>query len=81
MCFVIYLVCHDPEVKKKIQEEVDPLFKDNPSGILQLDDVNKKFGYLEAVIKEASRIYPPAPVNQRSASQDDEISGYKWKVI
>jgi cytochrome P450 len=80
MCFVIYLVCRDPEVKKKIQEEVDPLFENNPNGILQLDDVNNKLDYLEAVIKEASRIYPPLPINQRSASQDDEIGGYKWKA-
>ena len=78
MCFVIYFVCHNPEVKKKIQEEVDPLFRDR---ILQLDDVNKKLDYLEAVIKEASRIYPPAPINHRVASLDDEIGGYKWKVI
>ena len=81
MCYVVYLVCRNPEVKEKIREEVDPLFKDNPNGILQLDDVNKKLDYLEAVIKEASRLYPPSPINQRVATQDDEIGGYKWKVI
>ncbi|CAG8612937.1 9895_t:CDS:2 [Paraglomus occultum] len=80
MCFVIYLVRHNPEVKKKIREEVDPLFKDNPNGILQLDDVNKKLDYLEAVIKETTRIYPSGPINQRLSSQDDEIGGYKWKA-
>ncbi|CAG8626273.1 2939_t:CDS:2, partial [Paraglomus occultum] len=80
MCFVIYLVCRNPEVKKKIREEVDPLFKDNPNGILQLDDVNNKLDYLEAVLKEASRFYPALPINHRIASQDDEIGGYKWKA-
>jgi cytochrome P450 len=79
MCYVTYFVSRNPEVQKRIRDEVDPLFRDDPTRILQPDDLNKLV-YLEAVIKEASRILPPGPVNHRVAEQDDEVGGYMLKV-
>ncbi|CAG8660838.1 6827_t:CDS:2, partial [Paraglomus brasilianum] len=79
MCFVVYLVGQNPEVKKKIQDEVDPLFRDDPTRKLQLDDLNN-LPYIEAVIKEASRLLPPGPINYRVASHEDDIGGYRWKA-
>jgi cytochrome P450 len=78
MCEVVYLVCSNPEVKKKIQKEVDPLFE-TPTRKLQPDDLNK-LAYLEAVIKEASRLFPQIPINFKTAEHDDEIGGVKFKV-
>ena len=56
VCFALYLVGHYPHVQQRIQQEVDQLDLAN-------DTCNwiKNLTYLEQVIHETMRLYPPAP--------------------
>ncbi|KAH7975922.1 hypothetical protein HPB52_006799 [Rhipicephalus sanguineus] len=63
-----YLLALHPEVQQRLQEEVDRCFEENgeePS----LDDIYK-LKYLNCVISESLRLYPPAVRYERTACQD-----------
>ena len=64
MTFTLLLLAHHPEVQEKIFDEID-VNKDE----LTIDDYNK-LEYLDRVIKESLRIYPPVPFISRLFSED-----------
>ncbi|CAG8709715.1 24148_t:CDS:2, partial [Racocetra persica] len=76
-CFVLYYISHHPHVKKKLLEEIETVFKDDPYRAVTIKDLNK-FKYCEAIIKETSRIRTPVSLNSRYLEQPEEIAGYKW---
>ncbi|CAJ0750465.1 24792_t:CDS:2, partial [Entrophospora sp. SA101] len=76
-CFVVYYISHYPEVKKKLFEEIDSVFKDDPTREVTTTDL-EKLKYCEAIIKETSRIRPTVSMLSRYSDKPDEIAGYKW---
>nr|CAG8436530.1 875_t:CDS:2 [Entrophospora candida] len=76
ICFIIYYVCHNPEVKQHIVEEIQKIFDLNSDIIFE--DLHK-LHYCEAVIKEVSRHLTVAPVIFRMAEHSDEIDGHKFE--
>ena len=66
LSWAVYALLTHPEVLKRLREEV--------SGV---GDVSApKLPYLERVIKETLRLYPPAPAGLRQADKDLEFAGY-----
>jgi len=59
--FTLYLLCKNPQKMQKMLQEIEK-FKDENSLTLEIID---KCVYLEAVIKESLRLYPPGPLLPR----------------
>ncbi|KAM5313037.1 cytochrome P450 4V2 isoform 1-T2 [Glossophaga mutica] len=74
MNWSLYLLGSYPEVQKKLDKELDEVFgqSDRPA---TLEDL-KKLKYLECVIKETIRLFPPVPFFARHLNEDCEIAGY-----
>ncbi|KAL1481571.1 hypothetical protein MTO96_015352 [Rhipicephalus appendiculatus] len=68
LAFTSYLLALHPDIQKKLWEEVDRCFKEN-GDVPSLDDVSK-LKYLNCVISESLRLYPPAVRVERTACQD-----------
>ncbi|XP_025833166.1 cytochrome P450 4d2-like isoform X2 [Agrilus planipennis] len=68
--FSLYNISQHPEVQKKIVEELNTISnKGNNSGHFTYTDL-QEMKYLEAVIKETLRMYPPVPLFGRLATED-----------
>ncbi|XP_071978708.1 cytochrome P450 4V2 [Engystomops pustulosus] len=70
----LFLLGSHPEVQKKVHKELDDTFglSDRP---VTMDDM-KKLRYLEAVVKEALRLYPSVPFFARTITEDCTIRGF-----
>ncbi|XP_064225665.1 cytochrome P450 4V2 isoform X2 [Aotus nancymaae] len=70
----LYLLGSNPEVQKKVDNELDDVFGKSvrPATVEDL----KKLRYLECVIKETLRLFPSVPIFARSLSEDCEV-GYR----
>jgi len=67
LTYCIYLLSKHPQVQQKLLQEVDE-FKGQPS-YEQLD----QFPYAAAVLNEALRLFPPAPLFARVAQEDTQV--------
>src|SRR6266511_2330764 len=76
-CFVLYYISHHPNVKKKMLEEIESVFRDEPTRRVTISDV-EKLKYCEAIIKETSRIQPTASLTSRCIERPIEIAGREW---
>lgn len=65
----IYLISQDERVRARIEQEVDEVLGDEPFEPQHLD----RLVYTRAVLDEALRLYPPAPLLSRAAIADDRI--------
>jgi cytochrome P450 len=73
MAWLFERILSEPEVRAKVQAELDAVVGDGPLG----RDAFGKLPYLDAVIKEALRARPIAPVGGlRVVMSDFEIAGY-----
>ncbi len=75
LTFLFYLVAQHPEVHARMRAEVHEVLGDRAPSIADL----KKLEYVTCVIEESMRLYPPAYVFERQASEDDEIAGVPVK--
>ncbi|PKY17697.1 cytochrome P450, partial [Rhizophagus irregularis] len=75
--FVIYHIAHNPDVKKKMLEEIDRIFQGDRTRPITENDV-QKLKYCKAIVKEVSRVLAVIPFIVRSINKPDEIAGYKW---
>ena len=66
------LSCH-PAVRERLHGEVDTVLGGQPPQVADLP----RLGYVEQVVKESMRLYPPAWVISRCADQDDVIGGHR----
>ncbi|XP_074334827.1 cytochrome P450 71A1-like [Apium graveolens] len=67
------LLIKNPESMKKVQQEVRDLAQ--KKGFVDEDNIQKLI-YLKAVVKEAMRLHPPAPLLHRETTAKCVISGY-----
>eukprot|EP00245_Coleochaete_scutata_P004587 TRINITY_DN17308_c0_g2_i1.p1 TRINITY_DN17308_c0_g2~~TRINITY_DN17308_c0_g2_i1.p1 ORF type:complete len:540 (+),score=83.19 TRINITY_DN17308_c0_g2_i1:94-1713(+) len=87
--YCIYLVSKHPSVESKVTEEVDHFFdelreeatepdKEGIESRPNYDDLSK-FPYLEMVINEALRMYPPGAILSRKAVEDIKLGNHVFK--
>ncbi|KAM4011979.1 cytochrome P450 3A19-like, partial [Anomaloglossus baeobatrachus] len=72
LTFVFYNLATHPDVQKKLQEEVDSHLPDKASPTY---DILKQMEYLDMVIQETLRMYPPAGRLERVSKQTVELNG------
>ncbi|XP_070392686.1 cytochrome P450 3A14-like isoform X3 [Dermacentor albipictus] len=79
LSYIAYCLAKHPDVQEKLRREV--LDAAGPDGSLDYDTIMKKLKYLEHVVDETLRLYPPglSPVN-RQAKEDFEYNGIKYKA-
>jgi cytochrome P450 family 4 len=65
--------------QKNIQEELASIF-DHSNRTVTLEDVNRMY-YLERVIKETMRLFPPVPFIRRSVDEDIELGKNRLSTI
>ena len=71
LSWTLYLIGRHPEVQKKLHAEID-----NASVSENLFDKIRNMKYLEYVIKESLRLYPPIPFYARVLEKDTLIDGH-----
>ncbi|MBS1594801.1 MAG: cytochrome P450 [Bacteroidetes bacterium] len=75
MSFALYLMARHPEAAQRIREETAAVLADGPltyESLMRLD-------YTTRAVKEVMRLYPPAWIIGREATQDDVIGDYLIK--
>jgi cytochrome P450 len=73
LVWALYLLSDHPEVERKLCTEIDNVLAGQHPTVADL----KKLTYLDAVIKEAMRLYPPAwGLNARTNLEEIELGGY-----
>jgi cytochrome P450 len=73
LAWTFYLLGKHPRVEQKLWEEVDRVLEDRTPAYQDL----ARLPYLEMVVKESLRLYPPAYGVVREALDDCEIGGYQ----
>jgi cytochrome P450 len=71
LAWAIYLLAKHPQVIRRAQEEVDAILGDGP---IVVDQVGRLV-YLEQVINETLRIYPPIHLSNRFIAEELEFNG------
>jgi cytochrome P450 len=77
MTWAVYLLCKNPAAQKKLREEILaelPAIND-PNIPISSTDIDH-LSYLNAVLNETSRIFPPVPLTIREAEKDATIQGH-----
>jgi cytochrome P450 len=72
LAWTLYLLGRYPQVLARLQAEIDPVLGDRAPGYQEL----KQLPYLEQVIKESLRLYPPIHLGQRMAAADFTFQDY-----
>uniref|UniRef100_A0A914QBN5 Cytochrome P450 n=1 Tax=Panagrolaimus davidi TaxID=227884 RepID=A0A914QBN5_9BILA len=74
--FITYLLAQHPEIQDKIRDEVNKVFVNEEDGI-KYEDIST-FEYMNAVIDETLRIFPPATRLNRLCQKETIIDGIKF---
>ncbi|XP_018365068.1 PREDICTED: cytochrome P450 9e2-like [Trachymyrmex cornetzi] len=69
--FVAHEIAANPDVQTKLQQEVDNILKES-NGEVSYEAINR-LEYLNAVISEALRLYPPFPILERICEKAYEL--------
>ena len=72
LAWALYVLGSHPEALETAQAEARAILTDDPPTVEQL----KQLTFLDTVIKETLRLYPPLPVGNRRAAQDTQVDGY-----
>ncbi|XP_022256706.1 cytochrome P450 4V2-like, partial [Limulus polyphemus] len=75
LSWTIYLLGLYPDIQEKVRKELDAVFCDDPDRTLTMDDLHQ-LKFLECVIKESHRLYPPAPFIARELEEDLMIKDF-----
>ncbi|RIA80010.1 cytochrome P450 [Glomus cerebriforme] len=76
-CFVVYYLGQYPEVKKRLQQELDAVFGNDFTKPIAYKDIDQLL-YCDAVIKEVTRFCPVAFSVGRVNVENDEVGGFNW---
>ncbi|MEE2637793.1 MAG: cytochrome P450 [Acidobacteriota bacterium] len=68
-----YLLAHHPTVRNRLYNEVDTVLAGHEPGMADL----ARLVYVEQVVKESMRLYPPAWAISRCAISDDVVGGVR----
>jgi cytochrome P450 family 4 len=68
----LFNLAKHPEVQQKVFEEIEAVFKDSDK-TLMMNDLNN-LDYLDLVIKESLRLFPPVPFLGRKVLEDTMMS-------
>lgn len=74
--FTLYLLGLYKQVQDKVYRELGTIFGKDVERAVTVDDL-KEMRYLECVIKESHRLYPPVPLIARNTDEDADILGYR----
>ena len=73
LTFAFHLLGRHPEIQQKVRDEVRAVLgNDRPTASQLINDLP----YTTAVLKEAMRLYPAAPITGRRSVEDTTIGGY-----
>ncbi|TJZ43610.1 cytochrome P450 [Streptomyces piniterrae] len=73
MAFTLHLLASHPKEQAHVREEIDEVLADGTPTAADLDRLPR----LTRALKEAMRLYPPAPVVSRRAVAATEIGGFR----
>ncbi|MBI3942847.1 MAG: cytochrome P450 [Chloroflexi bacterium] len=73
LSWTFYLLAEHPDVRQKLINEIELVLGNRPPAVADLEHMP----YLEMVVKESLRLYPPAWSVGRRAVNDFELEGYK----
>ncbi|XP_018395595.1 PREDICTED: cytochrome P450 9e2-like [Cyphomyrmex costatus] len=71
MCFAAHEIAANPEIQTKLQQEIDDVLQKS-NGDVSYESINR-LEYLDAVICEALRLYPPLPALERKCEKTFEL--------
>lgn len=74
MTWAVYLLCKHPDVQKRLREEIHaslPALND-PTAKITSSDIDH-LAYLNAVLNETTRLFPPVPLTLRETDHDTTI--------
>ncbi|MDS0283130.1 cytochrome P450 [Haloarcula onubensis] len=72
LTYTWFLLSEHPEVERRVHEELDEVVGDDRPGMEHV----RRLDYLEWVIQESMRLYPPVYVLFREPTEPVELSGY-----
>uniref|UniRef100_A0A336KJ13 CSON009391 protein n=1 Tax=Culicoides sonorensis TaxID=179676 RepID=A0A336KJ13_CULSO len=72
LSFVSYLIAKHPQVQQKLIDEIKSNFLDEKTESLKIRDLNT-LSYMDNVIKESLRLFPPAPMISKCCHEDIQI--------
>jgi cytochrome P450 len=73
LTFILHLLGNHPEIQQKVFDEITEIESQTEDVIEQL----QKMAYINAVINESMRLYPPAWITDRENIEDDVLLGYR----
>ena len=71
MCFAAHEIAANPEIQMKLQQEIDKILEES-NGEVSYEAINR-LEYLDAVISEALRLYPPVAALERICEKTFEL--------
>ncbi|XP_055635297.1 cytochrome P450 4c3-like [Toxorhynchites rutilus septentrionalis] len=77
LTFIVFLVAKHPEVQEKLYEEMNRVLADGMIPTLN-PRILSDFKYMDLVIKESLRMYPPVPYFSRTIDSETEVSGVTY---
>jgi cytochrome P450 len=76
LTWTLYLLARAPQWQERIRAEVQAVTAGRPIDATHID----RLVVTRAVLKEAMRLYPPAPIMTRVAGEDVELAGEKLRA-
>ena len=74
--YALWHIARYPDIQSRLQCEIDTLIEDRCEQDITAGNL-KHFHYLECVVRETLRLYPPAPFFGRKLSEALKINGYE----
>ncbi|GFR21190.1 cytochrome P450 4c3 [Trichonephila clavata] len=74
LSWALYMLGIYPEIQRKVHQEIDDVLGDDDDRQVTLDDI-KNLKYLDCVLKESRRLWPPTPFIARDLDEDVVIDG------